>query len=198
MGHCTHFDSNQIPDWLERTRDAGHDDACDRGAVGPQGKERPTMSFSPLSDVIAAVNQVQQLLAATDRSIAVGVANDTDFTLSLTQSDGRSNFSSGGYAPNQLPSPSIPPRTADVFGTTNTAPSTGVVGVVHYAAADADGNDAGVLIHLNFANPFIGSDHYEQSVDAIGNVLAFFSVNVIGSVGNNSQVRYIITANPAA
>jgi hypothetical protein len=157
------------------------------------------MAFSPIGDVIDAVTQLQQLLGNFDRSIAIGVVNNTDFTLSLTQSDGSSNFSSGGYQAGNLPSPSIDPQAADVFGTTNTAPSTGVVGAVHYTAADSDGNDAGVLLHLNFSNPFVGSDHYEQSVDDIsgGGALANFSVEVIGSVGNNSQVRYVVTAASA-
>jgi hypothetical protein len=152
------------------------------------------MAFSPISDVIDALNQLQNLLGSFDRSIAVGIVNNTDFTLNLTQSDGNSNFSSGGYQAGNLPSASIAPQTADVFGTTNTAPSTGVVGAVHYTATDADGNDAGVVINLNFANPFIGSDHYEQSVDSEGDGSANLSVLVIGSVGNNSQVRYVVTS----
>jgi hypothetical protein len=152
------------------------------------------MAFSPISEVTDALAQLRQLLSTFDRSIAVGVVNNTDFTLNLTQSDGSSNFSSGGYQAGNLPSSSIDPQTADVFGTTNTAPSTGVVGAVHYTATESDGNDAGVVIHLNFADPFIGSDHYEQSVDVIGNALANFSVNVIGSVGNTAQVRYVVTA----
>jgi hypothetical protein len=155
------------------------------------------MAFSPISDVTDAVAQLRQLLGTFDRSIAVGVVNNTDFTLNLTQSDGSSNFSSGGYQTGNLPSSSIDPQTADVFGTTNTAPSRGVVGVIHYTATNSDGNDAGVMIHLNFADPFVGSDHYEQSVDAISDApLANFSVNVIGSVGNNAQVQYVITATP--
>ena len=155
------------------------------------------MTFFPISEVVDALAQLQQLLDVTDRSIAVGVVNDTDYTLNLTQSDGSSNFSSGGYQAGNLPRPSIPPRTADVFGTTNTAPSTGVVGTVHYTATDSDGNDAGVMIHLDFSDPFIGSNHYEQSVDAISNyILANFGLEVIGSRGNNAQVQYVITATP--
>jgi hypothetical protein len=153
------------------------------------------MAFFQMSEVVEALVQLQQLLDVTDRSIAVGVVNDTDYTLNLTQSDGDSNFSSGGYQAGNLPRPSIPARTADVFGTTNTAPSTGVVGTIHYTATDSDGNDAGVLIHLDFSNPFIGSNHYEQSVDAISNdPLANFGVEVIGSRGNNAQVQFVITA----
>src|SRR5258708_38630455 len=98
------------------------------------------MAFFPMSEIMDTLAQLQQLLGTFDRSIAVGVVNNTGYTLNLTQSDGTSDFSSGGYQAGNLPSPSIPPRKADVFGTTNTAPSTGVVGVVNYAAADSDGN----------------------------------------------------------
>lgn len=68
------------------------------------------MAFFPISEVVDALAQLQQLLDVTDRSIAVGVINNTDYTLNLTQSDGTSNFSSGGYQAGNLPRPSIPPR----------------------------------------------------------------------------------------
>lgn len=56
-----------------------------------------------------------------------------------------------------------------------------------------------MLIHLNFSDPFIGSNHYEQSVDTISdNLLANFSVDVIGSRGNNAQVQYVINATPVS
>jgi hypothetical protein len=156
------------------------------------------MAFLPISEVTDTLAQLRQLLGTFDRSMAVGIVNNTDYTLNLTQSDGNSNFSSGGYQAGNLPGSSILPQTADVFGTTNTAPSTGVVGAVHYTVTDSDGNDGGVMIHLNFSDPFIGSNHYEQSVDVIGDALANFSVNVIGSVGNNAQVQYVITATPVS
>jgi hypothetical protein len=152
------------------------------------------MAFSPISEVIDTLTQLQQLLGSFDRSIAIGVVNNTDYTLNLTQSEGGSNFSSGGYQPGNIPNPSIDPQAAEVFGTINTFPGRGVVGAIHYSATDSDGNDAGVLINLDFDNPAIGSNSYDQSVDDISNtVLANFSVNVIGSVGNNSQVRYVVT-----
>src|SRR5260370_19008269 len=137
------------------------------------------MAFSPIRDVTNLLAQLRQLLGTFDRAIAVEVVNNTDYTLNLTQSDGSSNFSSGGYQAGNLPTLSIDPQTADVFGTTNTAPATGVVGAIHYTATDSDGNDAGVMIHLNFADPFIGSDHYEQSVGVIGKTRAHFSFEQI-------------------
>ncbi len=152
------------------------------------------MAFNPVDTVDTALTTLQAILGVFDRSIAIGVVNMTSFTLNLVNSDGNTNFTSGGYQNGNLPSPSIPPQTADVFGTTNTAPTTGVVGVIHYTATDLDGNDAGIEIDLNFANPFIGSDHYEQNVNVTNIPAATFSVNVIGSVGNNSQVEYVIQA----
>lgn len=150
------------------------------------------MALNPVDVVDTTLATLDRVLQTFERSIAIGVANTTDYTLTLTQSDGTSNFSTGGYQAGNLPSDTIPPQNADVFGTTNTAPSTGVVGAIHYTATDADGNDAGIMIHLNFSNPFIGSNHYEQSVDVIGNATANWSVDVIGSRGNNSQVQYVI------
>ncbi len=150
------------------------------------------MAFSPVDTIDTALAALDAVLGAFARSIAIGVVNETSFTLNLVNSDGNTNFSSGGYQSGNLPGASIPPQTADVFGTTNTAPSTGVVGVIHYTATDSNGNDAGVQIDLSFANPFIGSDHYEQNVTVTGMPEATFSVNVIGSVGNNSQVQYVI------
>ncbi|GHO60416.1 hypothetical protein [Ktedonobacter robiniae] len=155
------------------------------------------MAFLPIDEVAGTLSQLRQLLGNTfDRSIAAGVVNNTDYTLNLTQSDGNSNFESGGYQAGNLPGSSLPPQQAEVFGMTNTAPATGVVGVIHYTVADSDGNDGGVMIHLTFSNPFIGSNHYEQSVDVIGDPCADFSVEIIGSVGNNAQVQYVITATP--
>jgi len=45
------------------------------------------MAFSPISEVTDALAQLRQLRSTFERFIAVGVVNNTDFTMNLTQSD---------------------------------------------------------------------------------------------------------------
>jgi hypothetical protein len=152
------------------------------------------MALEPAAIVQTAIDALQALENVFARSIAIAVVNNTEFTLNLFESD----FSFGGFQPDQLPSSAIPPQNADVFGTTNTDPATGVDGRLTYTATDADGNDAGVTIFLQFDNPVLGHNTFGQQVDvtAVGGVPeASFSVLPIGSVGNNCQVKYVITSS---
>ena len=160
------------------------------------------MTLLPIVDDI--VNEVEtdlkklqdlfsSILGVMDRSVSIGVVNNSSYTLNFAGCP----CSSGGIDPKfDLPATSIPPNQADKFTVSSTGVLRGAVGAVTYTATDSDGNDAGVSIQLIFDNPEKGENTYDQRVDVTNSPpAANFQVLPIGSAGNNSKVRYTITAS---
>ena len=157
------------------------------------------MSLLPIVDdmVTEVETELSKLVALytsiTDRSVSIGVVNNTSYTLNFVNCD----CSSGGIDPQyDLPVQSIPPGDADKFTVSTTGFARGAVGTAYYTAADSDGNDAGVSIQLVFDNPEIGSNSYDASVTVTTPpAAANFKAQAIGSSGNHSKVRYTVTAS---
>jgi len=159
-------------------------------------KGESTMSLFPLSPIEPvektvqdAIDAIKAVLNFVERSITIAVVNETIFTLNLFNTDdGKSNFSSGGYAIGHLPAVTIPPGEGDAFAADSSGLLTGVVGAVHYRIFELQ-IDTGGIITLSFANPFLGDNHYEQQVTPAPGLVTVF---VTGSIGNQSQVIYTV------
>jgi hypothetical protein len=147
-----------------------------------------------VNEVEAELKKLQDFFSSiADRSVSIGVVNNSGYTLNFVNCP----CSSGGIDPKyDLPATSIPPNEADKFTVSSTGLARGAVGTVIYTATDSDGNDAEVRIQLIFDNPELGENTYDQRVDVTNSTpAATFRVLPIGSSGNNSKVRYTITAS---
>jgi hypothetical protein len=151
-----------------------------------------TIAAAIASSVQAGVELVKAVLdvLTAGRSVVIEVDNNTSIQLTKIAD----NHDHGGFG--ALPSLTIPPKTADVFGSQSKggAIATGTEGSVTYSGD-------GLIMLIGWDNPFAGGNSTNVGPNNVGlqgpNANRFLVIRQTGVGNQGARVRFMLFIHPA-